>query len=378
MKKIIALIVMFFMLTTACFADSLRGIDIYHGDSENNQINWTSLKSQIDFIYIKCDEGENYIDPMFTENVKNAKAQNIPFGEYHFIRFNSNPISQADNFYERIKNTGYSLIPAVDFESMDVPNITSAELRQKLREFITEFQKVSGITPIIYCSTSWANDYLQGYFTDCKLWLADYRGYAGSTQWSKWSAWQYTDRGNIPAIQNNEIDMDYGTTDIFLNSPPTTNNQPAITYTYNQNDYYPISSLSHSINSKAGKAFQIKDSNGNAIIGHSVSKNDPLVIMSCDYNNQLLEIEYPVYSENGWYHGYIDNDENYLHNIGFDKWVNGSTNETVYNAIGNEIGTIFSREKATKLYTVNGMTYVLYSTGKGAETKSGFVQYVGK
>lgn len=228
-KKVIAALAAFLIVfgsSTFTLADTpsavgtkYYGVDIYHGDSENNQVNWSLLSQEKTFVYIKSSEGISYTDPMWKSNVNCVKTTNMLWGPYHFIRFNSNPISQADGFWNRIKGTGFSLIPAVDVESYDVNNITSQEIRTKLREFISEFQRVSGITPIVYTYTSYANANLKNYFTDCKLWLADYRGYAGDVVgWGVWHAWQYSEKGNVDAIANDEVDLDIATSGIFLNS----------------------------------------------------------------------------------------------------------------------------------------------------------------
>ena len=199
-----------------------HGVDIYHGTSENGQIDWAQLKSTQDFVYIKADEGENWIDPMYQSNVSAAKSVGLAWGTYHFLRLYSvdSCRQQADNYWARIKGTGYSLIPAVDVESHD-GQATASGMRDCIRAFVDEFKAVSGITPVLYTYTSYANDILRGQFTDCPLWLADYRGYAGDVAgWGSWRAWQYSESGQIAAITNDEVDLDYATAGIFVSSAP--------------------------------------------------------------------------------------------------------------------------------------------------------------
>lgn len=202
-------------------AATLHGVDIYHGTSENGQIDWQELTKSENFVYIKADEGEHTADPMFCANYLNAEARSMPWGPYHFLRLYSpeSATLQADYFWSRIKGTGWTLTPAVDCESHDGQQ-TAAGMRDCIRAFVTEFKRVSGLTPTIYTSTSYANDYLRGAFADCPHWLADYRGFSGSVEgWKTWTAWQYSESGRIPAIVNGEVDLDAATVDIFKADP---------------------------------------------------------------------------------------------------------------------------------------------------------------
>ena len=260
---------------TACS----HGVDIYHGTSENGQINWNLLAQTQGFAYIKCDEGTSHVDPMWTSNRNAAAAYGMAWGPYHFLRLNSDPIVQADNYWTRIKGTGYTLIPAVDVESYDGVQDASS-MRRIIRAFIAEFQRISGITPVLYTYTSYANDILRGQFTDCPLWLADYRGYAGNVvSWGSWQAWQYSEHGQVEAIANNEVDLDYATSGIYMSAPvPANPSAPSC----NTADYYEVSSLPQAANSRAGTDFYIRDHAGNRIGSHRVDTGDPLVILGVD------------------------------------------------------------------------------------------------
>ena len=235
-KRILVAVIAAALLATPALADTppaetaaYHGVDIYHGTSENGQIDWAQLKSTQDFVYIKADEGENWVDPMYQANVAAAKSVGLAWGTYHFLRLYSvdSCRQQADNYWARIKGTGYSLIPAVDVESHD-GQATASGMRDCIRAFVDEFQRISGITPVLYTYTSYANDILRGQFTDCPLWLADYRGYAGDVVgWGAWHAWQYSDRGDVAAIANREVDLDKATSGIFMSSAPVTTTSTA-------------------------------------------------------------------------------------------------------------------------------------------------------
>ena len=74
--------------------------------------------------------------------------------------------------------------------------------------------------------------------------------------------------------------------------------------------------------------------------------------------------------------GWITNATNIIKYTYLKQWKNGSTNETVYDENGNNIGTIYPNEYATPLYR-KMESCVLFTIHQGARTKSGFVVYNG-
>lgn len=357
-----------------------HGIDLYHGDTDNGQANWPVIAQSQQFVYIKSDEGEHTSDFMFAANVAGANGTGIAWGPYHFLRMQGtgSATRQADYFWGRIRGRNYKLIPAVDCESYDGTN-TSAEIRADIRAFVDEFTRLAGYKPVLYTYTAYANDNnLAPYFGDCKLWLADYRGYAGTSGFPAWDAWQYSECGTIQGIANHEVDLNYATQGIFIGSAQAQQSTPTIpTQPASQSpDYYHVNKLDAPINSCAGADFNVLDSGGNKVGNHTVSKGDPLVLIGIN-STGLAEVEYPVWSKNAWYHGYIYNRESLLHNTGYNKWQNGRTNEPIYDSTGHRIGTIYPHEQATVLYKAGAQTAILYGTSKGPETKSGLVNYAG-
>lgn len=246
MKRLIAMVIAAALLLTpvaiparadtpAASTPLYHGIDIYHGTSSNGQINWNRLSQTMQFVYIKADEGENWVDPMFTQNTAASESVGLPWGPYHFLRMYSPESAkrQAGNYYARIRGKSYSLLPAVDVESFDGQE-TAAGVRACVRAFVDEFKSRAGYAPLLYTSTNYANQILRGRFTDCKLWLADYRGYAGDVVgWGAWHIWQYSASGRVDAIDNDEVDLDRATAGIFLSrrpSPGFTGSASVLTY----------------------------------------------------------------------------------------------------------------------------------------------------
>ena len=46
------------------------GIDVSH---HNGKINWEKV-TDVEFVYIKATEGATYVDPLFQQNIKGARA----------------------------------------------------------------------------------------------------------------------------------------------------------------------------------------------------------------------------------------------------------------------------------------------------------------
>ena len=60
-----------------------EGIDISHWQ---NNIDFSKVKnSGIEIVYIKATEGRTHIDPYLETNYRNAKANNLKIGFYHFL-----------------------------------------------------------------------------------------------------------------------------------------------------------------------------------------------------------------------------------------------------------------------------------------------------
>lgn len=135
------------------------------------------------------------------------------------------------------------------------------------------------------------------------------------------------------------------------------------------------SSFSYANNAQVrGDFLYVRDANGNILNGQ-VNDGDIITVLEVDYANQLAYIEYPT--QTGVSSGYVNNN-NLIKYYHLNEWKNGSTTEIVYDETSNPIGSIFPFETATILFQrSDGMYAVVYSTDKGANTKSGFVYYSG-
>ena len=125
-----------------------------------------------------------------------------------------------------------------------------------------------------------------------------------------------------------------------------------------------------------GDELYLRDEEGNIIHGRSVDDGDSITVLDISYGRQLALIQYPTGS--GYRQGYVTNAISIIKYNDNYSWVNGSTEEAVYDLDKEtQIGTLDPRERAVILYKVDGMTAVAYDTGKGKLTKSGLVYYEG-
>lgn len=366
-----------FALIAVVMATSVHaqeGIDVYHDDGA---IDWSAVRQSGhgDFAYIKALDGEHTVDSRFSANSQGAAAAGVAWGPYQFFHPYSvaSAQAQAEAYWSLIQNTGYTLTPAVDVEVYD--GITdSSTFRDRLSAFLAQFEKLSGVKPIIYTMRSMISENdMCTYYAGYTLWQADPgRDAPVETGWPI-GIWQYSWSGQVDGITAPSVDLDRTTDDSTVPASSSAI-QPALQAS---SDYYEVSSLPQAANSRAGTDFYIRDHNGNRIGNHQIDAGDSLIILSVDYSTQLSEVLYPNYAAGGWFHGYIKNVESQLHNTGYNDWKNGSTNEPVYDGSGARTGTIYPNERATVLDR-GSMTKVLYSTSKGTETKSGYVNYSGK
>lgn len=169
---------------------ALKGIDI-----SNWQRGFDLASTKPDFVIVKATEGLNFVDKSCDGFVQDAIKLNIPFGYYHFARFND-PAKEASYFYDNTKNYVGKGIPVLDFE---VPNPNSW-----LETWCKTFYGLSGVRPWVYMSSDYINNH--GYGTswvksNCGLWLAGYprayTGYPGPDcpyKHAGWTlaAWQFT------------------------------------------------------------------------------------------------------------------------------------------------------------------------------------------
>jgi len=196
----------------------VRGTDV---SSYNDPINWATVAgSGVKFAYIKATEATYYTNPYYASDVSAAKANGLYVGAYSFARPDyPNPATQAD-FLLKVANyrpDGRTLPPFVDLEygsAVGQPNcygLSPNQMSAWIRDFVNEFQRITGRLPMIYTGTYWWNQ-CTGYDTSFGNLPLDIANYSSSSPtlpagWRTYTVWQYTDNSGIPGAASN-IDGD--------------------------------------------------------------------------------------------------------------------------------------------------------------------------
>lgn len=172
----------------------------------------------IRIVYIKATQGTGYVDPEFERNYREAIKADLAVGFYHYVtaRNETEARAEAHYFASHIQGKRQHARPAMDFEVFG--DLTTPEIREISYEFLTTLEKETGHIPALYsdasnASTHFADDRFRRY----PLWIADYGVSRPDMEnpWSRYSGWQYTDRGRVRGISGN-VDRDRFRREILL------------------------------------------------------------------------------------------------------------------------------------------------------------------
>jgi autotransporter-associated beta strand protein len=196
------------------------GIDVssYQGD-----ISWSEVNGAgISFAWAKATEGTFYIDPDFTQNEANAKANGVFIGAYHFAHPELDSADdEAAYFWNEAKNYikggGVYLVPMLDLEETSGGSTYMSDWVNEWCQDVVNYAKADGVTanPVVYTTGSIASDYLDSSVTQWPLWIADPNGENPETggptvsigSWPTWTFWQYTWTGSVSGVGTCDEDV---------------------------------------------------------------------------------------------------------------------------------------------------------------------------
>ena len=186
-----------------------KAIDVYSGDGN---INFNKVKDQgIDIVILKATEGVNFIDSAFNSNYTKARNVGLKIGVYHFMSERTDPVQQARDFWNCIKDKKIDLIPILDIET-NKKGRSKAAITDRCLEFLKEFKALSGYDAVIYTYTSFARENMDSRLSKYKLWIAHYGVNTPGTNpiWNSWVGFQYTDKGRVNGVPGDRgyCDMD--------------------------------------------------------------------------------------------------------------------------------------------------------------------------
>jgi lysozyme len=199
-KVLLSLLVLIFFYMPL-YADTIyQGIEI--SEQEKN-IDFKAIKSSgISVVYIRACEGASNEDNFFKVHYDNAISEGLKVGFYQDITARSEyeAVQQAEYFYGLIKYKQMDCYPAMKFKNFG--DLSIAEINQIAKAYLTTLEKLTGITPIIFSTSSDAFNVWYCTLIKYPLWVADYNGEVpeNTGAWSSWTGFQYTASGNLVGI----------------------------------------------------------------------------------------------------------------------------------------------------------------------------------
>lgn len=179
---------------------SKRGIDV---SAHQGAIDWKEVvRDRVDFVYIKATEGGDFVDKRFQQNWTKAEQVGLRRGAYHFFTFARDGATQAANFIATVPKDAKALPPVVDLEFGG--NSRQRSPRERLlRELVVFIGKVEahfGQPVRLYTTYDFYEQYLRG-TTFKDYWIRDILGRPGGEWATKWTIWQFSERGRVAGIQ---------------------------------------------------------------------------------------------------------------------------------------------------------------------------------
>ena len=177
----------------------MKGIDI---SNNNGSINFNGVKnSGVECVYIKATEGTTFQDSYKSAFYGGAKTIGAKVGFYHFLVATSSPETQAENFFNQIKDYENDLVPMLDVE------VNFGGLNDYIARFIARFNQLTNMEIGIYTYTSFLNEHIDvARFKDFKLWEANYNNNPWNLPTNGFTnrvGHQYTEKGTIGGVNGN-------------------------------------------------------------------------------------------------------------------------------------------------------------------------------
>lgn len=162
---------------------TVKGVDI-SSVQENVDFNWL-VQHGYQFVIVKCYTGNDGKDPFYDKNIAGAKAAGLKVGIYHFIyplptdpkHPGRDALTQAKLHYEA---AGDQQVVCCDLEWPEPQDwskwgCTAAQITQWTLDYLNEYERLSGVRPIIYTYFFYA-DFLKlpQVFAQYKLWDANF------------------------------------------------------------------------------------------------------------------------------------------------------------------------------------------------------------
>ena len=142
-------------------------------------------------------------------NWEQSAKTTLRTGAYHFFSFDSEGKNQAENFIKNVAMRDNMLPPVIDVEFYADKKNNPPEpeaVRAQLKVMLNEIQNHYQMTPVIYSTEEFWEEYLEGEFDEYPLWI---RNVITKPQIDKRRTfWQYTNRGRLEGYEGDEEFID--------------------------------------------------------------------------------------------------------------------------------------------------------------------------
>lgn len=203
---------------------SYKGIDV---SEHNGNIDWSKVKSNIDFAIIRAGYGQNNIDKTAIQNINGCKNNNIPFGLYWFSYALSEEMAKKEADYvcdiaDKYR-PNYPICYDWEYDSDNYAkkkniNITNETRKKFARAFLNRVEE-RGYYAMIYTNIDYLGKGFNELLSRYDVWLAQW----GVNSPSKsCGIWQSSSSGKVSGIATNvDIDISYKDYTIYSKNTPT-------------------------------------------------------------------------------------------------------------------------------------------------------------
>jgi lysozyme len=179
---------------------NIKGIDVSNNDGS---IDFSKVvNDSVQYVYLKATEGQSFQDNYMDSFYNDCKSNGLKVGAYHFLVGTSTPEVQVQNFYDKIKDYEWDLVPMMDIET----NFDG--LSDYVTRFISAFKVLCPLELGIYSYTSFV-DYLSDIsdvIKNMKFWEANYNNdpwNVPSNFFTNRIGHQFTETGSINGVDTN-------------------------------------------------------------------------------------------------------------------------------------------------------------------------------
>lgn len=192
----------------------IKGIDV---SNNNGSIDFSQVAADgVEYVYLKATEGQSFKDGTMERFYNDCKNNGLKVGAYHFLVGTSSPEAQAQNFYKKIKDYEWDLVPMMDIETNFV------DLSDYVVRFVAAWKQLSPLQLGIYSYTSFLN-----YISDAAETIKDFPFWEANYNNNPWNlssnfftnriGHQYTEKGSISGVSE-ACDVNVFTEGVLIDS----------------------------------------------------------------------------------------------------------------------------------------------------------------